>query len=537
MTDTTSTGPAPGSTTTSPGPPFGRFSYDVASRRLAWTRTTFGVYGFGPGDVVPTLELMSRHVHPDDRSRVDAAVAQTLATGEAFCEWYRLVDARQKVRSVLTVGYSAARAAGAGSPVSVMGGFVIDLTAGLRRHREQETSRAVLDAAATRDLIEQAKGMMMVIFDLNEGQAFDLLRWHSSHHNIKLREVAATLVERLVDPELVGLKPRERLTAILDGLRPGGSGGRPSLPTSITALQPSPAPSLRRGTTTAGRRISIADLPRTMVRAVSVAAVSITIADWLDPERPLVYVNDAFAQLTGYSSDDILGRNCRFLQGADSDQRAVSEMREALTAGRDLRTVLRNYRKDGTPFWNEVHLSAVRDDTGRITHYIGYQSDVSERVEREQQLRILAYRDAGTDLPNAAAGLADLEAAVLARPTAGFELVRVHSGGADGSGGPIDGAVRVRTSAVAAADRRVSVAAGRRIVAFAVAGRRVRDRRRGGCRPYRDEWSGGGRRVPDRSPNEHRVAGGSGAFPAGRHRCRRPARQGHRVDPVLTRAR
>ena len=70
-------------------------------------------------------------------------------------------------------------------------------------------------------------------------------------------------------------------------------------------------------------------------------------------------------------------------------------MRAALDAGRDIRSVLRNYRKDGTPFWNEVHLSAVRDEAGRITHYIGYQSDVSERVEREEQLRSLAYRDAG----------------------------------------------------------------------------------------------------------------------------------------------
>lgn len=434
MTETASTEPAASASATDAGPPFGRFSYDVPNQKLVWTERTYQIYGFTPGDVVPTLELMSSHVHPDDRSRVDTAVACSIAEGETFCEWYRLVDARQKVKTVLSVGYVAGRA---GAEVSVLSGFLVDLTVSLRKHREQETTRAVMDAAATRDLIEQAKGMMMVIFDLTEPQAFDLLRWHSSHHNIKLREVAATLVDRLIDPALTGTKPRERLTAILEGLRkPGIPVPRTALPSSVSALVPSPAPAYRRGTTSSGRRISNADLPRTMMRAVSVAAVSITIADWLDPEQPLVYVNDAFAQLTGYASDDILGRNCRFLQGADSDPRAVKDLRVALDNGRDVRSVLRNYRKDGTPFWNEVHLSAVRDDSGRITHYIGYQSDVSERVEREEQLRVLAYRDAPTDLPNEAAGRADLEAAIRTRSAAGFDLLHVQAGRTETTNGP-----------------------------------------------------------------------------------------------------
>ncbi|WP_170315475.1 PAS and ANTAR domain-containing protein [Nakamurella deserti] len=433
MTDTKSTVPGVEAAATHsppPGPPFGRFSHDVRTRRTVWTDRTYGIYGFGPGEVVPTLDLMSSHVHPEDRPRWDAAVAGSLQTGATFCEWLRLVDTRRKVRTVLAVGY----AAGAAGGVSVVSGFVVDLTAGLRRHREQETTRAVIDAAATRDLIEQAKGMMMVIFDLTEAQAFDLLRWHSSHNNIKLRDVAATLVERLVDPELSGTRPRERLTAILAGLKKSGGTARPPLPAPVATPRPATATPRTGGTTPAGRRISGADLPRTMVRAVSVAAVSITIADWLDPEQPLVYVNDAFATLTGYSSDEILGRNCRFLQGPDSDQRAVKEMRQALDTGRDVRSVLRNYRKDGTAFWNEVHLSAVRDDAGRITHYIGYQSDVSERVEREEQLRSLAYRDAGTDLPNAVAGAADLEAAVLTSRGRCFDLLCVITGDVDAAG-------------------------------------------------------------------------------------------------------
>jgi PAS domain S-box-containing protein len=151
-------------------------------------------------------------------------------------------------------------------------------------------------------------------------------------------------------------------------------------------------------------------LPRTLVHAVADAAQSITIADFLAPDHPLVYVNPAFEQLTGYAADDILGRNCRFLQGADTEPAQVAAISKALTRGQEVRTVLRNYRRDGTPFWNELNLSGVRDETGRLTHYIGYQLDVSERVEREQQLFQLAYFDSLTGLPNRANVILQLDA-------------------------------------------------------------------------------------------------------------------------------
>jgi PAS domain S-box-containing protein len=116
--------------------------------------------------------------------------------------------------------------------------------------------------------------------------------------------------------------------------------------------------------------------------------------------------------LTGYPAREVLGRNCRFLQGADTEPADVAAMSSGLARGEEVRTVVRNYRRDGRPFWNELHISAVHDDSGLLTHFIGYQVDVSERVERERQLHQLAYYDAGSGLPNLAHALLHLESLI-----------------------------------------------------------------------------------------------------------------------------
>ena len=89
-------------------------------------------------------------------------------------------------------------------------------------------------------------------------------------------------------------------------------------------------------------------------------------------------MNDGFVELTGYPREEILGRNCRFLQGPDTREEPVAEMRTALDSGEPVTVELLNYRKDGTPFWNRVSLEPLRDDDGRVTHWIGYQMDITE---------------------------------------------------------------------------------------------------------------------------------------------------------------
>src|SRR3712207_3125112 len=126
---------------------------------------------------------------------------------------------------------------------------------------------------------------------------------------------------------------------------------------------------------------------RLLDRAVAASANGIVITDPKVPDNPIVYVNPAFERISGYGAEDVLGRNCRFLQGDERDQPALEELRAALGEERECRVVLRNYRKDGTLFWNELYISPVHDDAGRLTNFVGVQNDITERRSIEEVLR------------------------------------------------------------------------------------------------------------------------------------------------------
>ncbi|CAI48418.1 receiver/sensor/bat box HTH-10 family transcription regulator Bat (homolog to bacterioopsin activator) [Natronomonas pharaonis DSM 2160] len=118
-------------------------------------------------------------------------------------------------------------------------------------------------------------------------------------------------------------------------------------------------------------------------RTLDEAPVGVVVADPHEEDEPLVYINEAFERLTGYERHEVLGRNCRFLQGEDTNPEAVATIRQAVDDRRPVSVELLNYRKDGEPFWNQLNIAPIRDDDGRVTHLVGFQTDITERKEVE----------------------------------------------------------------------------------------------------------------------------------------------------------
>jgi diguanylate cyclase (GGDEF)-like protein/PAS domain S-box-containing protein len=139
---------------------------------------------------------------------------------------------------------------------------------------------------------------------------------------------------------------------------------------------------------------------RLMQRSIESSSNGIVIVDALAPDMPIVYVNPTFEEVTGYKAPEVIGKNCRFLQGKESDQPGVADIRQALDNAQDIRLVLKNFRKDGSPFWNDLYIAPVPDEHGQVTHFIGIQNDISAQRSAESELAYNASHDVLTGLPN-----------------------------------------------------------------------------------------------------------------------------------------
>ena len=123
-------------------------------------------------------------------------------------------------------------------------------------------------------------------------------------------------------------------------------------------------------------------------QAMDEAPIGITVSDPFQPDNPLIHVNDGFCKQTGYTREEILGRNCRFLQGEATREEPVAQMRAAIDAEEPVTVELQNYRKDGSIFWNRVTIIPIENDAGTVTNYLGYQQDISDKKRYEQDLSL-----------------------------------------------------------------------------------------------------------------------------------------------------
>ncbi len=115
----------------------------------------------------------------------------------------------------------------------------------------------------------------------------------------------------------------------------------------------------------------------------------VTLSDPDKEDNPLVYANEAFELITGYSREEIIGLNCRFLQGNDRDQEGIEQIRQAIRENKSATVTLRNYRKNGELFYNRFSIRPLLDRDGRLIYYLGIQYDVTNQVQAEDELKRL----------------------------------------------------------------------------------------------------------------------------------------------------
>lgn len=126
---------------------------------------------------------------------------------------------------------------------------------------------------------------------------------------------------------------------------------------------------------------------RLQERAMAASANGIVITDATDPINPIIYVNPAFEKITGYSAKEVIGKNCRLLQGRDTNQTELNTLRASIKEGKECHVILSNCRKDGSQFWNSLYVSPVLDNQGVITNFVGIQTDITSQIISEQKLK------------------------------------------------------------------------------------------------------------------------------------------------------
>jgi PAS domain S-box-containing protein len=130
-------------------------------------------------------------------------------------------------------------------------------------------------------------------------------------------------------------------------------------------------------------------IPFVLSQILDTVVNGVTLSDPDQPDNPIVYANVAFELITGYDRDEILGRNCRFLQGADRDQPEIELIRAGIRDQQSVTVTLRNYRKDGSLFHNRFTIRPLFDPQGRLIYYLGIQYDVTDQVEAQEELQRL----------------------------------------------------------------------------------------------------------------------------------------------------
>lgn len=330
-------------------------------------------------------EFWPEHIHPEERAWVIPSYQETAARGDPHTLEYRMIAADGQVvwlRDVVRVVELGGR--------RQLVGVMIDVTG---RKRDEELLRL---RTAQLDQLFQSAPEGVVLLDeedrvVRANPEFLRIFGYESEEN----EVFGRSINELIVPEEQVEEANAYSRRVLGGERVSLEGvrrRRDGSPVSVSIL----AVPVQTGTGSVvvygiyrdiTERVEAEKALRLQERSLAAISEGILITDPRQADNPIVHANPAFEQLTGYTVDEVVGKNCRILHGPGTDSAMVAAIRSALEAGESFTGEILNYRKDGTPFWNRLSVTPLHDDSGMLTHFVGVQQDVTERNRLIQELQ------------------------------------------------------------------------------------------------------------------------------------------------------
>jgi PAS domain S-box-containing protein len=359
----------------------GAWEYDLETGESWVSDEVYRIHGLSP-ETTMTPEKSIDYYHPEDRRTVQDGFEGAIEEGESYDIEARLIDETGDQRWVRTRG----------EPQSVDGkitrvrGTIQDITARKERERDLETIQQAVEASGHSIFITDTDGTIEYV-----NPSFEYLTGYSSQEVVGktprvlnsgemsesyFADLWATLEAGEVwSEEIVNRKKNGETYTAMQTIAPVTDGEEIH---AYVAVQDDITERKAREETLELR-----------TQAIEEAPVGITITDPDQDDNPLIYVNEAFESLSGYTRDEAIGQNCRFLQGEGTDPDAVARIRAAIDASETISIDLRNYREEGSEFWNHLDIAPVRNEAGEVVNYIGFQQDVTERKNRQRQLGVL----------------------------------------------------------------------------------------------------------------------------------------------------
>jgi PAS domain S-box-containing protein len=359
----------------------GAWEYDIDAEEGWWTDEVSRIHAL-PDDTTPSPELSLQYYHPEDRPIVEDAFETAIEEDEPYDVEVRLTDAEGNQRWVRTRGEPQYQ----DGELARVRGTMQDITERKERELDLQRIKQAVESAGHAILITDPDGRIEYVnsgfeeitgFTQAEvvGETPHVLNSGAMPDGYFEDFWNTVLSGEVWAEEIINRRKNGETYTAMQTVAPVIDGDEIH---AFVAVQDDITERKEREETLKRR-----------TQAIDEAPVGITITDPEREDNPMIYVNDAFVDLTGYPREEVIGENCRFLQGEGTDPDKVAEIREAIDAAEPISIDLRNYRKDGTKFWNHLEIAPVRDDAGAVVNFIGFQQDVTGRKERQRQLEVL----------------------------------------------------------------------------------------------------------------------------------------------------